>query len=707
MEKRKVIGTPAKRLDGPIKSSGRAKFTSDLKPQDMLYGAYLTCPHAHAKVTAIDISAAERMAGVKAVYVAAAAGTEVHYQGWEIAAVAATTEEIAHDATRAIQVQYEILPHHVNDSDLANAGARAKQGGETVTGDPDKAFHDAEAVSEGQYGIPVIYHCCLEPHGQVIQWAGNTINVWPSSQNITGYAGDLGQHLQVPATNIKVKMDYIGGGFGSKFSPDAWAVVGANLSKIAGGRPVKLFLDRDTELKIAGNRPSAFAKIKLGGKKDGTVTVWQSHSWGTGGMQTTQGPQQPYVLTKIPNIRQVHTNISVNAGSNRAWRAPGNQQASYLICSALDDFAHSIGMDPLEVFKVNAQYAPAARVATYRSQLDKAAELAEWKKLWHPRGQNGSGPLKRGLGIGFGAWAGGGHAGKGRAVIHPDGSVAIETGTQDLGTGTRTVIAQVAAETFGLPLSQIKVVIGTNDLPPDGASGGSSTVGAVSTTTRKASINALAKLYEVVAPALGAQPDDLESVDGFVRVKGSPNKSLTWVAACRKLGTTTITEMGENNPRQAAAEGLNSQGAAGVQIADVSVDIETGIVKVNRYIAVQDCGLIINPKLSESQVYGAIIMGLGTALYEERIMDPHTGRVLNPDMEFYKLAGIADIGDIVVHLDIRPEHDKRGVIGLGEPPAIPICAAIGNAVTNAIGVRVPHIPMTANHILAALEGRNA
>jgi len=707
MDKRKVIGTSPKRLDGPMKSSGRAKYSSDTKPQGMLFGAYLYNPHAHAKVTSIDTSAAEKVPGVKSVFVMVKPGEELQYQGWEVAAVAATTEEIAKEATRKIAVEYEVLPHVVKDADLANAGANAKQGGEKLVGDPDKALQDAEAVSEGQYGIPVVNHCCLEPHGQIIQWQGDSINVWPSTQNVPGYAPDLAQRLKVPATNIKVKMDYIGGGFGSKFNPDAWAIVGANLSKNAGGRPVKLYLDRNAEQMIGGNRPSAYAKIKIGGKKDGTITVWQSDSWGTGGFQSSNAPTQPYVYTNIPNIRQVHTNITTNAGNQRAWRAPGNQQASYLTCSALDDFAHKVGMDPIEVFKINAQYAPTARVDTYRYQLDKAAELADWKKLWRPRGQNGSGPVKRGLGVAFAAWRGAGHAGQCRAVINPDGSVAIEIGTQDLGTGTRTIITQVAAETFGLPMSQVKLVMGTSDLPPDGGSGGSSTVGAVSTSTRKATINALEKLYEAVAPALGAQPEELEAVDGHVRVKGSPNKSLTWTAACRKLGTTQITAMGENNPRNAPQEGLNTEGACGVQIADVNVDTETGIVKVNRYVAVQDCGLVINPRLAESQVYGAIIMGISTALFEERIMDRETGKVLNPDMEYYKLAGIADIGNIVVHMDIRPENDKRGVIGLGEPPAVPICAAVGNAVANAIGVRVPNIPMTPDHVLAALEGRNA
>ena len=705
MDKRRVIGKPYKRLDGPSKASGRAKYCSDLKPQGLLFGVYLTSPHAHARITSIDTSAAEKTAGVKAVHVVSPAGTEIQWAGTEIAAVAATTEEIGRDAVRKIKVEYEVLPHLVKEDDLSKAGARAKAAGEKLVGDPDKAFQEAEAVSEGQYGIPVVTHCCLETHGQVIQWQGDQIHVFPSTQDVTHYAGSLGPNLKVPIANIHVRQDYIGGGFGSKFAPDSWGQVGAFLSQKAGGRPVKLFLDRATEQTIAGNRPSAYAKIKIAGKKDGTVTAWQSESWATGGFTGGGSPPLPYIIDTIPNQRLHHTSVSVNAGPNRAWRAPNNQQASYLTCSALEDFAAKIGMDPMEVFSKNVAYAPSARVETYRFQLDKAAEMADWKKLWHPRGQGGSGPVKRGLGLGFGAWGGGGHQSQCRTTINPDGSVLVEIGTQDLGTGTRTIITQVAAETLGLAMGGIKLMIGSNDLPPDSASGGSTTVGGVSSSTRKAALNALAKLFETAAPALGAQPEQLEAVDGHIRVKDTPSKTLTWQAACRKLGTTKISEMGENSPRNPM--GLNSSGVAGIQMADVSVDTETGLVKVNRYVAVQDCGMIINPRLSESQCYGAIIMGISTALYEERVMDQQTGLMLNDDMEFYKLAGIDDIGEIIVHLDIRPENDKRGVIGLGEPPAIAICAAIGNAVANAIGVRVPNIPMTPDRVLAALEGRNA
>jgi xanthine dehydrogenase YagR molybdenum-binding subunit len=182
---------------------------------------------------------------------------------------------------------------------------------------------------------------------------------------------------------------------------------------------------------------------------------------------------------------------------------------------------------------------------------------------------------------------------------------------------------------------------------------------------------------------------------------------MSFQMACQKLGVNSISEMGANVPQQAPQEGLNTGGVAGVQMADVSVDIETGIVRMNRLVAVQDCGLVVNPKTAESQVFGACIMSVCGALMEERIMDQQIGRVLNPDMEFYKLAGIGDIGEILVHMDIREENDKRGVIGLGEPCAIGGIAAIGNAVANAIGVRVQRVPLTPMRVLQALEGRTA
>jgi xanthine dehydrogenase YagR molybdenum-binding subunit len=702
MEKRKMIGKATKRLDGPMKSTGRAKYATDLNQKDLLHAALLTSPHAHARVVSVDTSAAEKIPGVTAVRVLSGPGTEIQWQGTEIAAVAATTEEVAIDATTKIKVQYEILPHLVKEEDLAKAGPRAKAAGEQTKGDPDKAFQEAEATINGYYGIPVITHCCLEPHGQSIEWKGDHVNFWPSTQNVSGIGGDLSQNLKVPATNIHVTMQYVGGGFGSKFGADRWGVECAQLSKASGGRPVKLFLDRATELMIGGNRPSAYAKVKVAGMKDGTITGWQSESWATGGFGGGGSPPLPYVFD-VPNQRKNHTAVSINAGGQRAWRAPNHQQACYLTCTAIEDFAAQIKMDPLEVFDKNAGLTQRAEV--YRAQLAKGAELIDWKKKWHQRGDSGSGNIKRGLGLAVHTWGGGGHNSQCRTNIHPDGTVELELCSQDLGTGTRTIITQVAAETLGLPLGAITLKIGDSSLPPSGPSGGSTTVGGVSSSTRKSTVNALEKLFEAVAPSLGSPADQLEAVDGRIQVKGNSAKSLTWKAACQKLGVNKISEMGANDQRNPG--GLNSSGVGGVQMADVSVDIETGIVRMNKMVAVQDMGLVINPKTAESQIHGACIMGICAALMEERIMDEQTGRMLNAEMEFNKLAGIGDIGEIVAHLDITPEHDKRGVIGLGEPPAISTITAIANAVANAIGVRVTNVPLTPNRVLEALEKRSA
>jgi xanthine dehydrogenase YagR molybdenum-binding subunit len=705
MNKRSQIGKRYTRHDGIEKSTGRAKYNSDLNKPGMLHSALLTSPHAHARIRSIDASAAEKLEGVGAVRVFLKPGEEVQWQSQEIAAVAATTEQIARDAVRLIKIQYDVLEHVVREEDLSKVGNRAKPAGEQVTGDPDKAFKEAEVTSEGQYGIPVLTHCCLEPHGDIIEWKGNEVNFWPSTQNVTGIGPDLAKNIELPATNVKVHMDHIGGGFGSKFSSDKWGLESARLSKAAGGRPVKMFLDRATELNIAGNRPSAFAKIKIAAKKDGTITAWESTSWATGGMSGGGMPPLPYVLTNIPNKRMNHSAVQTNGGPLRAWRAPNHPQASFLTCSAIEDLSAKLGMDPLEVFAKNIQWAPEARRDTYLYQFKKAAELSEWSKRWHRRGDSGSGNIKRGMGVGVCTWGGAGHLSNCKATINPDGSVTVDLGSQDLGTGTRTIIAQVAAETFGLPIEAVKVRLGDNSYPPSNASGGSTTVGGVSSSTRIASVNALDKLFEKVAPSLNTTPDKLEAVGGKIQVIGDSSKSLTWAAACKKMGTQPISETGQNDPRN--PRGLNTLGVAGVQIADVSVDVETGVVKMNRMVAVQDCGLVVNPRLAESQVLGACIMSICGALMEERIMDARTGRVLNPEMEFYKLAGIGDIGEIIAHMDIREENDKRGIIGLGEPPTVGGVAAIANAVANAIGVRVPMVPLTPDRVLMALEERRS
>lgn len=693
---RRLIGKRISRVDGPAKSAGRVKYTYDVNRPGLLHGKMVLSPHANAKITAIDTSAAEQMPGVKAVQVILEPGREVRWVGQEILAVAAETEAQARDAARAVKITYEPLLHQSADVPPAEAGeGRTRQSSAQTEGDPETGFAEAEVTHEGEYGSPVITHCCLEAHGQVCEWDGDNLTVWASTQNVSQYAPQVATPLGIDAAKVRVLTPVMGGGFGSKFQADTWGVACAQLARTAG-RPVKMMLERDHELMAAGGRPSLYAKVRVGAKRDGTLTAWASESWGTGGPGPAGNPILPYVV-RMPNRSSRHTAVFTNIGPARAWRAPNHPQMCLITMAALEDLAAKLGMNPLDFMLRNLEFT-GNLADTYRAELLKAAELIEWKKKWHPRGDKTPGPVKRGLGLSIHTWGGAGHNSNCQVTIHPDGSVRVALGSQDLGTGTRTVIGIVAAETLGLPLEAVTVQIGSNEYPPSGPSGGSTTVGGVSASTRRATTNALNELFAKVAPALGVTADDLEAVDGRIRVKGDAAKSLTWQQACARLGTSPITATGQRaNPDE-----LISSGVGGAQMAEVSVDVETGIVKLEKFVAVQDCGLIIDLKTAESQVYGAMIMGVCYALYEEKLMDPTTGRCLNPDMEFYKLAGIGDIGELVVHMMTGPGYDERGVIGLGEPPVISPGAAISNAVANAIGARVPHIPLTPDRVLAAL-----
>jgi xanthine dehydrogenase YagR molybdenum-binding subunit len=767
-----LLGKKISRVDGPVKVSGRAKYTFDYNPDGLLAGKILRCPYAHARIVSIDTAAAEKMSGVKAVQIIQKPGTEVFWAADEVVGVAAVDEQTAEDAVRAIDVQYEILPHFVSDAeppkniatnngpvsqeefedmednqvpdeqvvaaikhqgisfhpdakylkDLQASGADPsvvqalrtakyalpngsrspyKKTAVQTQGEPDKAFASAVAVVDGLYGASAITHCCLESHGMASEWpTDNELLVHISTQNLSGIAPQIAEPIGIPAGNIQVMQQYIGGGFGSKFSPDRWGIAATQLSKSAGGKPVKIMLERAAELEVAGMRPSSFARVKIAADKDGKLVAWESRSWGTGGMGGGGTPPLPYIF-EIPNQRKQNVAIATNQGSARAWRAPNHPQAAAITMCAMEDLAAKLRLDPVDFLSRNLDLTgPRAKI--YKDELPIAAEMIEWKQNWHQRGDKTAGPVKRGLGLSIHTWGGRGQNSDCDLTIHPDGSVEIKMATQDLGTGARTIIIIVAADALGIPMENVKLLIGDSRYPVSGASGGSTTSGGVTASTRRAAVDARNQLFAKVAPALKAKPEELEAVDATVRLKSDPGRSLSWKEACAKIGAMPMTVRGKN-PDKSKPPDLTNSGVGGVQMADVYVDTETGIVRMNKMVAVQDCGLVVDVKTAASQVMGALIMGISYALYEEKILDPVTGRMLNANMDFYRLAGIADIGDLKVHMMTGKGYDERGVIGLAEPPVVSPGAAISNAVANAIGVRVPFLPLTPARVLEALE----
>ncbi|MGE0759316.1 MAG: xanthine dehydrogenase family protein molybdopterin-binding subunit [Pirellulaceae bacterium] len=715
-----VIGKGYDRLDGVAKATGAAKYTYDINLPRQLIAKGVGCPHAHCKIESIDVAEAKKIPGVVHVEVLDVVGREIEWEGELLAVVAAESEGAAAEGAASVKVKFEALPVFVQDENLEaaeKAGRTGKGGGKTQTvkepGDDDdedefvekelqRLFKESKYVVDGFYGIDAITHCCLEPHGCTVEWKDGKLLAYLSTQNVSGTDEGFGQGLNIPSSDVEVRCEYIGGGFGSKFAPDNWSIVAAKIAKTTG-RPVKFLLDRQLELKLAGNRPSGYLRVKLGADENGLVTVWDSHHWGTAGY-TGGGVSHgviPYVL--VPkNYRRVATTVKTNLAQARAWRAPNHPQACAMTQTALDDLAALMGKDSLEIFLTNLANADNGKGEVYRAELELAARLMDWKAKWHLHGKGTArGSIVDGLGIGLHTWGGGANQSTCNLKIHPDGAVETFCGTQDLGTGTRTVIAQVLGETFGLKHTDVKVNIGSSKYPVSGGSGGSTTIGAVCESHRRAAQDALEKILGLAAAKLGVGADTLEAAGGRIRVKGDASKSLSWKEACTLIGLKPLEIKGDYV--RGTPSPLSSSGVGGVQMAHVEVDKETGVIRVKKFVAVQDQGLVINPKTCKSQIYGAVIMGIAASLFEQRITDPTTGVFVNADLPDYKLARLGDIGEIVVELYEPDSERDRGVIGNGEPPAIAPKTAIANAVANALGVRVPVIPMTPKRVLDALR----
>lgn len=718
----KLIGKDIPRLDGIAKASGQAKYTADVNPPGTLYARLLTCKHANAKLKKLDIAAVKKMPGVKSVYLYKEIGDKIQWDGELIAAVAAERVELADDAIKALQkvVEYEVLEHFVDESDLkaGEAAKRVQQLGKKEEGEPDAAIKKAKLVHKGHYGIVTISHMCLEPHGSHCSWEGENLDVHLSTQNVSGTGSQFAEALEIDASKVTVTSDYEGGGFGSKFQADEWGVACAKMAKETG-RPVRLMLDRATELKVAGTRPSAFADITIAADAEGKVVAWDSVHWGTagiggGGVDVTK---LPYVFD-FPNRRAAQIGLICNTGPNRAWRAPPHPQLCALTQTALDDVAAKLKLNSYDVFLRNLPSVGNGKADVYAEQMKIAAQAIGWHDHWHLHGKAPQrGAVKRGLGMALHTWGGGAGPCNCKVKVHADGTVETFVGSQDIGTGTRTIIAITLAETFGLPLSAVTVNLGSSKYPISAASGGSITVGGVSGAHRRAGQRLLWKIYDKVAAKYGIESaDSLKAKEGNI-VNGE-KVVCTWKQACglsAPMGLEVTVERGKpdgyddadptlKKGKEPPRDGLSADGVGGVQMVDVSVDTETGVVRINKFVCVQDCGLILDELTARSQVLGALIMGIAYSLSEERVMDNRTGRYLNADLANYKLPRIGDIGELQAIMYQPDSEYNRGVVGLGEPPVIAPGAAISNAVCNATGVRVPVLPLTPRRVLEALKG---
>ncbi len=725
-----VMGRRHPRLDGPAKVTGRAKYTYDLKLPGMLWGRMLRASVPAGEMRLLDTSKARLLPGVRAVWVTES--RTVRFAGQDVAAVAADTPEIAEDAVRLIQVEYDEKPFVVDlrealdphaprvyaagqlppgtDTSRGNVvgPARSRFGG--ARGDVAQGFAQADIAVEASYSLPVHTHSPLETHGVIAAWDGEQLTLHASTQAIFAVRNGVAEALGIDRKNVTVLSEHMGGGFGSKLGPSAtgsaFAVIACRLARDAGA-PVKLMLDRREEHICTGNAPSAWITVKLGAKRDGTLTAMQHTSYGSAGIADGAGTGGPIsaLYANCPNLAVEDYSVFTNAGPAAALRAPGHPQGAFALESAIDELAYKLGLDPLELRRKNesspvrlAQYDLGAKAIGWerRNALERGAAASPAAEAGQARG-----PKRRGIGMANGNWyVIARDRGVGAEVrLHRDGSVELMSGAQDIGTGFRTAMAIVCAEELGLEPAAIKVSVGDTRWPEGPGSGGSNTTNSVAPVVRLAAHDALQKLFASVAPALREKPSELRARAGRVFVGVAPSRGLSFKQAALKMSDDVIVGRAERKPQFATYR----QDLAGTQFCEVEVDVETGEVRVLEMVGVHDCGLPVNLLTTESQILGAMIQGVSWALFEERVLDRNVGSMVNANLESYKILMPRDMfAARAIVTPVANGGNNTSAAGIGEPPIVPTLAAVANAIFNATGARLRELPFRPARVLHAL-----
>ncbi|HET9110902.1 MAG TPA: xanthine dehydrogenase family protein molybdopterin-binding subunit [Ktedonobacterales bacterium] len=735
-----VVGKAIPRVDGRERVTGSAQYTFDVQLPGMLTAAGLRSPHPHARVKQVDTSRAEAAPGVRAVYTRFNAADllnpnnkrpifaeELLFQGQEVAVVLAETRQQAIEALRLIEVEYEQLPFVVDPEAAVAPGAPRVQSdreGNSISdeypktyerGEVERGFAEADVVIEARFTTASNLHNSMETHGAAAIWDGHTLTVWSSTQDIFGVRTQVATALNLQQNQVHVIKRYMGGGFGSKFGAHNAGVFAA-WAAYKLGRPVKYMLSREEENLAAGNRPESIQTYKIGAKRDGALTAIELRAVGNVGalgawFSSIAMPTKE--MYQCPNVRTIDVPARTNLGTQASFRAPGVVEGIAGLDVALDDLARELQMDPLELRRKN--YAPRYQLMdkpyaakTLLEAYDAAARSIGWatrdaEERRYPRGRDGT--LRRGVGMASQLWGGeGGPPAQAIAKLLPDGSAVIMTGTQDIGTGTRTVLAQIASEELGIPISAVRVELGETEFgvfsPP---SGGSMTLASVGPAVRMAAAGARRELMEIVSHLAEAPADALDLRNGAIVNRETGREMGSLGSFLGQLDGHEVTARGMRgpNPDDVVVRTF------GAQFAEVEVDIATGVVRVLKIVAAHDCGRIVNPLTFSSQIEGGVIQGLGMALFEQRVVDERFGVSVNPNLGDYKVPTIRDIPEIEIITVGRPNEaaNTLGSLGAGEPPIIPTPGAIANAVAHAIGKRVTGLPLTPDRVLSLLSDR--
>ncbi len=751
-----TVGKPITRVEGTDKVTGESAYAADVQLPNMLHCKLLRSDRAHARIVRIDTSKAEALEGVVRVVTAAdlpkfeprrlsnriynlLADDEVVFYGQPVAAVLAEDLAIAEEALDLIDVEYEELPVVLDpveamreDSPLArkpvsDIDRSESRGHATVDvqetestkpsnvasqakfsrGDIEQGFAEADVVIEKTWRSGSMHQGYIEPHVSVADYNGvsGELTIWTGTQGQFYVRDVVSNMLGIPETKLRVIGMELGGGFGGKIVLTQ-PIAGA-LSRLVG-RPVKLVFTRADDLLGATPALQCAVELKTGMKKDGSLTAIKAKVVYDSGAF----PGAPAVVGAIliggyytfPNLEIESYEVLTNKVSVGAIRAPGAHNVTFAIESHVDMMARQLGLDPLEVRLKNAvgKGDEMPSKAKYPSiGLRECLEAIRGSDLWRskdgPRESNGK---RRGVGLAVGGWLGGLQPASAHVELNGDGTIKVVVGANDV-TGTNTAFAQIAAEELGVPLELVHVTTGdTMTAPFAGMSAGSKTLFTVGRAVKQAAEDARQQLFAIAAERLEANPDDLECSGAEVRVKGSPDKTLTFR---RLAGISTgfaalyppVVGRGTITAR-AQAPGFTAQAC------EVEVDEETGEVSVLRWATAQDAGFAVNPLSVEGQMQGGTTQGIGVGLWEEMVYDDQ-GRLLNPGLLDYRMPTAMDIPDIETRIVEVPSDDgPYGARGVGEPSIIPGAAAVANAIEDALGVRVTEAPITPERILRAL-----
>jgi xanthine dehydrogenase YagR molybdenum-binding subunit len=739
-----IIGRDTVRVDGSRKVTGVAQYTSDFHFPGMLYGVPVGATIANGKLTKLDTATAEKMPGVHAILHRGNIGKifrsipgpgfsgvceerrppfeddVVRYYGQYIALAVAETFETAKAAADAVRATYaaeqaNVATHLVADDDpeevMTTFGPRKRL--DSHRGDPDGAFASAAVKLDQTYVTPFETHNPLEPHSTTAMWDGQTLTLYESSQGVVNLRSVLAQMFGLPIEQVRVITKFIGSGFGSKLWPWTLSPLTAAAARQIG-RPVRVVLPRKMMFHAVGHRPLTQQRVRLGATREGKLVSLHHDYIYTRSMLDAHhedcGEATPFQYS-VPNLRVSFGRAKRNIGGGADMRGPGRVPGLYATESALNELARELNMDPVQLRVVNEPKIDEGSNLPFSSRhLLECFQLGAEKFGWSKRNP-AVGSMKRdGLTLGWGmagcSWIAARFAAAANVQLRDDGTCRVASATQDIGTGTYTILAQLAAERTGVPLDKVEVELGDTSLPEGPLSGGSIATGSVVNAVFAAADEAVGMLKMIAvsspgSPFAGHKPDDLEFKNGQLWVKGSAS-GVPFSEILRRANLRIVNGNGQSAATFGDPNPKFSTQSFGCHFAEVTWQPEIARLRVSRVITVIDAGKIINTLAGRNQIQGAVVMGVGMALLERTEYDPQNGAPINSSLADYLVAVNADAPATEVHFLDYPDKEVNqvGARGIGEIGLAGIAAAITDAVHHATGVRVRELPVKIEDLLA-------